>query len=589
MDFFVFVRRATRRDRVLAFLALAFAAQNAFAIVLPKTRHVGPSATNCDFTTIKDAIDAANSGDTILIDAGGTYAAQHLTIDKSLAIGAGACQLVIGGKPDTAQANPLVTISGNSGAVSAVITVTGAASVSLNDLKITGNTNANDGGGIEHTSSGKLTLNNVTVTGNTGKNGGGVDVVGTADLQIGNDTQIVGNTANLAGGGIRFASTGNLTASGTGNLIGNNHAPNSFGGGLFIDGGVATLTATGIGSLPLFYLNNAASGGGIAIRGAVTQTAALNLGDVSGNAIVIDNNVASIKGGGLYLLPYDDGTFRHAARISAFNVRLTTNAAPDGAALYADCPNGAATCANFNALMMETDGCTGAACSAIRGNIASSPNGAVVAAKSTYVELANTRVENNSGAYVAHLTSDAQMLAVESLFDGNSTTQELMFSEGSILQIYQSTLGANDVGAMQLLNVQGVEFDMVNSVAFTNLTLLKQSNLAIETVNNVVSPNINGLPVADDIVLGDPVFVDSAHGDYRLRVATDGKAFSISPAVDFSASNDDSQDIDGRARPKDVPNVTNRFGAYDLGAFEMQPIIDRVFANAFGDPYLLAQ
>ena len=53
MDFFAFVRRAARRDIVLAFLALVFAAQNAFAIVLPKTRHVGPSATNCDFTTIK--------------------------------------------------------------------------------------------------------------------------------------------------------------------------------------------------------------------------------------------------------------------------------------------------------------------------------------------------------------------------------------------------------------------------------------------------------------------------------------------------------------------------------------------------------
>ena len=573
-----------------AALLLCIAPAVSSAITLPKTRHVGPSATDCDYTDIQTAIGFSNSGDTILIDAGGTYAGQHITIaDKSLAIGSGPCKLVIGGRPDGTAANAQTTLSGDTSATSAVITITGTGAVSLNDLKITGNTNSNDGGGIEHTSSGKLTLNNVTVTGTKARNGGGVDVSGTADLQIGNDTQIIGNTATLAGGGIRFASSGNLTASGTGNLIANNHAPNSYGGGLFIDGGIATILATGIGTIPLFYLNDAASGGGIAMRGSITQTAALNLGDASGNPIVIDNNFASLHGGGVYLLPYDDGINRHAARVSAFNVQLTNNSASDGAALYSDCPNGGTTCSVANAFEMETDGCAEQSCSALRDNIASSPNGAVITSKSGYVEFANTRVEGNSGAYFAHLTSDAQFLATESLFDDNTTTQELMFAEGSILQIYQSTIGANDVGAMQLLNVQGVEFDLVNSVVFTNLTLLKQSNLAIEKVQNVMSTDIDGLPTASDVVLSDPVFVDAAHGDYRLRVATDGKAFSISPAVDFSDTNDDNRDIDGRARPKDVPNVTNRFGAYDLGAFEMQPITDRVFANSFGDLYLLAQ
>jgi hypothetical protein len=41
--------------------------------------------------------------------------------------------------------------------------------------------------------------------------------------------------------------------------------------------------------------------------------------------------------------------------------------------------------------------------------------------------------------------------------------------------------------------------------------------------------------------------------------------------------------MDSNPRNQDVPFVANRFGMSDVGAYEMQPIADRIFADAFGD------
>jgi hypothetical protein len=37
----------------------------------------------------------------------------------------------------------------------------------------------------------------------------------------------------------------------------------------------------------------------------------------------------------------------------------------------------------------------------------------------------------------------------------------------------------------------------------------------------------------------------------------------------------------------DVAFLVDRFGPRDLGAYEMQPIPDRLFVNGFGDSYQL--
>lgn len=592
MGFVAVVRGVTWRisNYVIVFLVLALIAQPVFALPLPRTRHVGASQTNCDYTTIQSAIDGASSGDTIVIDGGQTYASQHLTIaNKSLSIGAGPCQTVISNTSQVTTANAQVTLSGDSpSATSAVFTITGNGAVTLSDLKITGNANSNDGGGIEHQGTGTLTLNNVLLTGNTGKDGGGVDVSGTADLVIGDDTQIIGNTANIAGGGIRFASTGDLTAVGTGNLIANNHAPNGFGGGLYVLGGNATITATGIGTQALFYLNDAFSGGGMALRSTSGNISSIDLGDVGTAPLAIDNNSASHDGGGVYVEPFDDGTTQSTAFFSAVNVQLTRNSAVDGAAAYVNCPNGTTTCNIGGDFGMSTDGCSGPTCSLVQTNTATSPNGAVITVKKGSALIKNTRISDNDGAHLMQVSAGAGLQVSETLIVGNTATLDLLLANTGSLELAQCTLADNTVGATHLIGVQNAVFDLLNSIVDTDVSAVSQTG-GSQTVHNVVGPNIDGLPTANDVVLGEPLFVNSAKGDYRLSVTTDGSAFIVSPAVDFSSEQLDAKDIDGRPRPTDVAGATNRFGAFDLGVFEMQPISDRVFANGYGDQFLLAQ
>ncbi|HEX4479653.1 MAG TPA: hypothetical protein VH082_02495 [Rudaea sp.] len=590
MGFVAVVRGVTSRISVYAvvLVALALGAPSAFA--LPRIRHVGASLSSCDFTTIQSAIDGSSSGDTIIIDGGQTYNSQHLTIaNKSLGIGAGPCQAVIGSAQNAIAANAQVTLNGDSpSAISAVFTITGAGAVTLSDLKITGNANSNDGGGIEHQGTGTLTLNNVLVTNNSGRNGGGVDVSGTADLVIGNDTQIIGNTANIAGGGIRFASTGDLTAAGTGNLIANNHAPNGFGGGMYVLGGNATITATGIGTQALFYLNDAFSGGGMALRSTAGNISSIDLGDVGTAPLAIDNNSASHDGGGVYVEPFDDGTTQSTAFFSAVNVQLTRNSAVDGAAAYVNCPNGTTTCNVGGDFGMSTDGCSGPTCSLVQTNTATSPNGAVITVKKGSALIKDTRVSDNDGAHLMQVSAGAGLQMSETLIVGNTAMLDLLLASTGSLELAQCTLADNAVGATHLIGVQNAVFDLLNSIVDTDVSAVSQTG-GSQTVHNVVGPNIDGLPTANDVVLADPLFVNSAKGDYRLSVTSNGNSFIVSPAVDFSAQQFDAKDIDGRPRPADVAGATNRFGAFDLGVFEMQPIADRIFANGLGDQFLLAQ
>ena len=101
----------------------------------------------------------------------------------------------------------------------------------------------------------------------------------------------------------------------------------------------------------------------------------------------------------------------------------------------------------------------------------------------------------------------------------------------------------------------------------------------------VLSNDITTLPRAPGINVGDPLFIDMAHGNYRLLAKKLGNTITASPAIDFAGLlSPDDRDIAGRPHDQDVDQVVDRFGVRDLGAFEMQPISNRIFADSFGDP-----
>jgi hypothetical protein len=88
----------------------------------------------------------------------------------------------------------------------------------------------------------------------------------------------------------------------------------------------------------------------------------------------------------------------------------------------------------------------------------------------------------------------------------------------------------------------------------------------------------------------DPLFVDATNANidkrnYHLRAYRQNGIVTPSPAIDYAppVAGDD-RDLDNRPHDQDVTAITDLYGVRDLGAYEAQPILDRIFGDAFGDP-----
>jgi hypothetical protein len=174
----------------------------------------------------------------------------------------------------------------------------------------------------------------------------------------------------------------------------------------------------------------------------------------------------------------------------------------------------------------------------------------------------------------------------EMLITLNKHTSNMIQALGPF-SMSQSTLADNTIQS-ELITLGSADAVLANDIFVTSNVVVRMLGGTL-SARNILGPKLDGLPTASDIVIADPAFLDATHGDYRLKAISDGKSTILSPAIDFASTSGSTFDIDGRTRPMDIAGVTNRFGSYDLGAFEMQPITDRVFANGYGDPYLLAE
>ena len=164
------------------------------------------------------------------------------------------------------------TVSGNSSAEDGGGIYTSSGAVTLNSSTLSGNSSADDGGGI-YTKSGAVTLNSSTVSGNsTTRNysdGGGIrSYSGAVTL---NSSTVSGNSSDDHGGGIH-AIYGSVTL--TDSTV-NGNSSGKHGGGIYAYSVTVTLDSSTVSGN-----NSARDGGGIfSYFGAVT----LNSSTVSGN------------------------------------------------------------------------------------------------------------------------------------------------------------------------------------------------------------------------------------------------------------------------------------------------------------------
>ena len=618
-------------------VALLLSAGSANAqIELHPTYYVG-SGAKCDFADIQSAVNAAESNPPtdadsyIYVAAVGAPYAGHLIITKSMSlIGTDTCGDGLP-PPNTA---PFATINGAGGTDAPVIAIGGASDVSISGLEITGGHAGPNGfgGGIDFSGvGGSLTLSNVVIDVNSAKEGGGLAVtpVGTTvpDVFINDDVQILVNTASDSGGGMYINGSAEVYVMGQRDLIALNNAGVS-GGGVFVRNPARlTLGSPGLNGL-LVYLNSAQYGGGIAAYANgdtgddEQQIVSLFTTDPESPGQITANN-ASVAGGGIYLKPIDANSASNTT-VCAQDFRINENSAAEGAALFIDV-DGSCSLPCFNLLntgkvYLNTMQCREAAdlhavpcaadtpCNEISGNTAATGTTAsvvyIAGGGITYAEVDAERLvmhENVTG-YLFHSGNDAagNFNLSNLLTGGNSLTNEMIRMEGehNTLVLQQSTLAPDIINSTHVIKLD-------NSDSATTLTLLNSiidepgtltlnypgslnSNSNLNT-GNIISNDVSTLPGNVRTQLGTPLFVDGDNPDaskrnYHLLAYIQNGQVTASPGIDFAeAGSGDGSDLDGNPYDQDVPLVPNFAGPRDLGAYEAQPIADRIFGDAFGD------
>jgi hypothetical protein len=504
----------------------------------------------------------------------------------------------IGAALAAAAANAQATISGNGGATTAVLTIA-SGNVTLTDLKITGNTSSASAGGIEYSGTGTLTLNNVAVTNNKGISGG-VDFDASGTLVLGAGTQIVGNTATGDGGGIAvYTGSATLHMVSSGSYVALNHADNGYGGGIFLYGATAYVDSPDATGIPAIYLNRAMDGGGVAVESNQDSGALLVIG-ASGHTARIEGNSASDPlggGGGVYLLSSGDVSlgvaFYNHALLQAINARIEHNIAVEGSAIFADCGMTVSVCDTDSEIGMSTIGCAGVECNTIAGNETETSDaqptlGSAVFLRNSDFQASGLHMRGNHGAHAVGAVSGSDLELRDCLIAENVLTAELISFDTGYFFIDQCTVANDIIGASPAMITNSAEVHLTNSVIAEDVAALLTIG-GTSDGHDIVAKNVGGLPASPDIVQGDPLFFDIAHSDYRLSVLAMNGDVAASPAVDFApaTTGNDHTDIDGRPRDLDVPAVADVSGPRDLGAYEMQPITDRIFVGTFGDAYRL--
>lgn len=582
------------------------------------------NCTNLVSPTQNTTIDGTGNGggSVIFISGGSNVSLQNMTItggnpgpDGAGALGGGIS--IDDGPSERTVSLTSVDITNNTGDFGGGINATNTIiTLLINSSTISHNVSQSGGGGIGWAAGGVLTLTSSTVANNAAAVGGGIAVEpsfdGDTEFRIdGPNTFITGNTAQDSGGGISVGGNARLFMLTDGIFVAQNQASTGNGGGLAIYGPArADIGSPGTGT-GVINNNTAVNGGGISVDSSEnTGAAVLRLFSTDPARLVrITGNAASAGGGGIYLKPYPTGQVPSGnATLCAHDFRIDGNVAVQGSAIYTDSDVNEDTAGDVliepTSADTESFGCDpeppeslgavactlGSSCNMIDGNEAIDINnndqptdGATIFGDiGSHTVGYRLMLRGNSGGYALRMYAGNVDLR-NCLFAENQMRHELILVASAQFFAQNCTFANDLIGATHTINDdQNVQF--VNSIIDEpgTKTLLFTGSLAGTNIFNLLTNDITDLPSDPSIIQGDPMFIDMAHGDYRLTATT----LAHSPAIDFSGAVG-GNDIAGNPRDQDVPAIANRFGPGDLGAYEMQPISDRIFADGFGDPVSL--
>jgi predicted outer membrane repeat protein len=255
-------------------------------------------ASGCDFDSVETALEAADAGDTILLCSGEYAVSLDLAKNVTLIGDGDGGTTMFAGFPGS------------------VVTIHAGATVTLQNLRITGGGGPDtDGGGIYN--EGTANLIGCTVTGNTVESFGVLDSFGGGIANIGGtlsltDSVVSENAVTHFGGGI-YNQAGTLLLTGS-SVTGNAAA---FGGGIRMNGGTLFLTDSTMTG------NTATYGGAIHTSGTTVTFDADSR---------VTGNTATNGGGGIY---HDGGTVTLASTESVTG-NTPNNCAGDGILLCDD-------------------------------------------------------------------------------------------------------------------------------------------------------------------------------------------------------------------------------------------------------------
>lgn len=511
----------------------------------------------CQFSTIQAAVNAAalNPGaDTIRIANAGSYFAEAVTI--------GAQNLNIDGAyaacSDATPSGANASISGQGGAAAPVFSITGAGVRSFSNLAIVrGDHTAGEGGGINFDGSGQLILSNVGMAFNVAGFGGAINFRGAggeAILQLQANTVLQANEAITGGGGgIRMEGAAIVYMQEPRILItGNQSLLGSGGGLLLLDDTYAIISSEGFGN-GVITANSARDGGGVALEAnSVDDLSKLLMYSTNATAPVsVRNNIASSKGGAIYINPYAQNTvpFGEVLPVCLLNFHLSGNRAQEGAAIYGGSGFGVSLAVESNTFLnaglcgLEASGsvpCTRGqnGCNTIENHVSETTAGVATAGATVLLQdsgiLRTNDVifSNNRGGSVLRTIEQDELQLRNAAMIGNVVTGPLIRVNSNnndvVTLIQHTTMAGNSIGGTQV-----VQFEDGPSVLKFNHNLIFQPGKISVTLPfaitnngptnwdyNATSDTTQILPLPWQSINIEPRFIDQSRGNYRLRVGS---------------------------------------------------------------------